>query len=177
MRNLFSLFTITIFFLSCNIVDKKPIAETTAVEEIVTTYYLIRHAEKDRSDPDNGDPNLTEAGLQRAKNWATFFTNVDLDQIYSTNYNRTQQTARFVAEQKGITIQSYNPSKLYSEDFQQLTQGGTVLVVGHSNTTPQFVNAIIGEEKYTDMDDGDNSSVYVVTVTGTKKSVQVLTVD
>ena len=57
------------------------------------------------------------------------------------------------------------------------TQGKTVLVVGHSNTTPQFVNKIIGEEKYPNMDDTDNGSLYIVTVVGNKAKVQVLTID
>ena len=176
MHKLFILLTIPLIILSCNSVDKKQIAEVKPIETSITTYYLIRHAEKDRSDPNNSDPNLTEEGIQRAKNWATFFKNVDLDKIYSTDYNRTLQTVVFVAEQKGITVQSYDPSSLYSDDFEQTTKGETVLIVGHSNTTPQFVNAIIGEEKYIDMDDGDNSSVYVVTVTENTKKVQILTV-
>ncbi|MDP5093772.1 MAG: phosphoglycerate mutase, partial [Polaribacter sp.] len=31
-----------------------------------TTYYLIRHAEKDRTDATNQNPNLNEDGLKRA---------------------------------------------------------------------------------------------------------------
>ena len=177
MRKVFILFTISVIVLSCDSADKKQIAEVTPMDTAITTYYLIRHAEKDRSNPNHNNPNLTEEGILRAKNWATFFKNVDLDKIYSTNYNRTQQTVGFVAEQKGITVQSYDPSSLYSKDFEQITKGKTVLIVGHSNTTPQFVNAIIGEEKYADMDDGDNSSLYVVTVTENTKKVQILTVD
>lgn len=32
------------------------------IAQEVTTYYLIRHAEKDRADPSNRDPHLTVAG-------------------------------------------------------------------------------------------------------------------
>ena len=45
----------------------------------------------------------------------------------------------------------------------------TVLVVGHSNTTPIFVNNILGEEKHKNMDDHDNASLYIVTITDGKK--------
>ena len=34
-----------------------------------TKYYLIRHAEKDRTDPTNQNPNLNEDGLKRAEKW------------------------------------------------------------------------------------------------------------
>ncbi|MBT8290569.1 MAG: histidine phosphatase family protein, partial [Muriicola sp.] len=40
--------------------------------------------------------------------------------------------------------------------------GNNVLVVGHSNTTPDFVNKMIGEEKYPPMDDSDNGSLFIV---------------
>ena len=59
------------------------------VEQKTTTYYLIRHAEKDQSDKTNRDPHLSEQGLKRAKNWATVLNDVKFDMVYSTNYNRT----------------------------------------------------------------------------------------
>lgn len=74
-----------------------------------TTYYLIRHAEKDRTDTSNKNPNLNLEGLERAKKWASYFKNIELDAVYSTNYNRTQQTATPTAEGKNwsfnLTIQ------------------------------------------------------------------------
>jgi broad specificity phosphatase PhoE len=176
VRKLFILFTLAIFTTSCDSSEKKQLPEVTPTETTMTTYYLIRHAEKDRTDPTNNNPNLTEAGLSRAKNWAVFFKNVSLDQVYSTNYNRTQQTAQFVAMDKNLEVQTYDPGKLNSEAFQKQTKGKTVLVVGHSNTTPQFVNAIIGETTYPDMDDGDNVSVYVVSLINDIKKVEILTV-
>ncbi len=130
----------------------------------VTTYYLIRHAEKDRSDPTNKDPNLTEAGITRAKNWAKYFDSIPLDQIYSTRFHRTQQTVAYTATNQNLPVQQYDPDQLYTEDFQILTQGQKVLIVGHSNTTPMFVNAILGEEMYPWMDDNDNASLYIVIV-------------
>lgn len=83
-------------------------------------------------------------------------------------------TASPTARDKELEIQLYDPSDLYSEEFITATQGKTVLVVGHSNTTPALVNAIIGENKYADMDDGDNGSMFIVTLIGDQSSVQVL---
>ena len=143
----------------------------------ITTYYLIRHAEKDRSDASNKNPNLKEEGKQRAANWAKVFEKVSFDIIYSTNYNRTFQTAAPTAMAQGVEVKAYNPRDLYNEDFQEETSGKTVLVVGHSNTTPAFVNAILGEKKYDNMDDSDNGSLFIVTVAGDSKTVQVLTIN
>ncbi|MEN8789558.1 MAG: histidine phosphatase family protein, partial [Flavobacteriaceae bacterium] len=62
-------------------------------EAPVSTFYLIRHAEKDRSDPENIDPELNQKGLGRAMHWAEILEDVSLDAIYSTDYERTTMTA------------------------------------------------------------------------------------
>ena len=147
---------------------------SSCTPEVTTTkYYLIRHAEKDRTDEKDRNPNLNENGQKRAKKWATYFKNIDLDAVYSTNYNRTQQTATPTAKSKNLEIKSYDPRKLYDSIFKIDTKGKTVLVVGHSNTTPVFANKILGEKKYENMDDHDNSSLYIVTITGDKKTSKI----
>ena len=157
--------------------ETAPVVEETPIvkEEVITsTYYLIRHAEKDRSDAENRNPSLIEAGQQRANHWATVFNDVSFDMIYSTDYARTQETATPTATQKGLKIQSYDPRNLFDENFQKATKGKTVLVVGHSNTTPSFVNAILGEQKFEQIDDSNNGNLYIITVTGEEKSAQLL---
>jgi broad specificity phosphatase PhoE len=138
-----------------------------------TTYYLIRHAEKDRTDKTNRNPNLNEKGIERSKKWAIYFNNINIDAVYSTNYNRTQQTAKPTAESKSLKILSYDPRKMYDSIFQTNTKGKTVLIVGHSNTTPVFVNKILGEKKYEWMKDDDNSSLFIVTISGNKKESKI----
>jgi|TARA_B110000858_G_scaffold117206_1_gene133796 broad specificity phosphatase PhoE len=138
-----------------------------------TTYYLIRHAEKDRTNTTNKNPNLNSDGVIRAEKWAKNFENIKLDAVYSTDYNRTQQTAAPTAKSKGLIVQSYNPSKMYDSIFKKNTKGKTILVVGHSNTTPVFANAILGQKKYKNMADNDNASLYIVTVVNDKKSSEI----
>ena len=144
--------------------------------EISTTYYLIRHAEKDRTVQTNSDPNLNSQGLLRADNWAKYFDSIALDAVYSSNYNRTLQTATPTAVKKGVAVQLYDTNSMYDALFQKATLGKTVLIVGHSNTTPAFVNLILAQEKYQSMNDNDNSSVYIVTIKGAKKISQILRV-
>lgn len=143
----------------------------------VTVYYCIRHAEKDRSDTTNKNPNLTEAGAGRAQNWAKVLTNVAFDAVYSTDYNRTQQTAAPTAEAQGLKVQSYDPRDLYNTEFAQATAGKTILVVGHSNTTPVFVNKVLAKETYPWMDDNNNGGLYIVTKIGETVTVQVLQIN
>lgn len=142
-----------------------------------TTYYLIRHAEKDRTDSGNKNPDLNENGLKRAKKWAEYFKNIDLDAVYSTNYNRTQQTAKPTANSKNLNITSYNPGKMYDSVFKANTKGKTVLIVGHSNTTPVFANKILGEKMYENMSDNDNASLFIVTISGDDKTSKIEKID
>ncbi len=160
MRFSIAFILMTFFLFSCGN-DKK----SNISEENTTTYYLIRHAEKDRSDTTNRNPELNTEGKKRATLWATHFKDTDLDLVYSTNYNRTQQTATPTAVSKGLEIIDYNPSNMYDDAFKAATKGKSVLVVGHSNTTPAFVNAILGKDKYKDIDDSENGMLFTVTVT------------
>lgn len=147
---------------------------TSCTSDETTTYYLIRHAEKDRTDKTNRNPNLNDKGLKRAKKWAKYFDLIDLDAVYSTNYNRTMQTAKPTADSKYLKIVNYDPRKMYDSIFKQNTKGKTVLVVGHSNTTPVFVNKILGKKKYEWMKDDDNSSLFIVTISNAKKTSKIL---
>ena len=130
-----------------------------------TTYYFIRHAEKDRSDANNKNPNLIQKGIFRAAKWSYVLEHVKFNAVYSTDYNRTKQTAQPTAEKNNVEITIYNPKELNSDDFIKNTKGKIVLVVGHSNTTPMFANAVIGEEKYESIDDSNNANLYIVTIT------------
>ena len=68
--------TLIVFFLfSCNssILD-------------CNTYYLIRHAEKVRLNPNDKDPELNEAGKERALFWKEYFNELEIDKIFSTDY-------------------------------------------------------------------------------------------
>lgn len=142
-----------------------------------TTYYFIRHAEKDRSLPENKNPSLNEAGKLRAKKWATIFKEVPFDMIYSSNYKRTIETASPTAESKNLTIQTYDPRVLNSKEFQTSTLGKTVLVVGHSNTTAAFANLILKENLYKPIDDNNNANLYIVSISENHKSSTLLVIN
>lgn len=138
----------------------------------VATFYLIRHAEKDRTNSENHDPGLTEQGKLRAERWASYFTDIPLDAIYSTNYVRTRMTAMPVAQQKGLPVIQYDPGQFYSPDLVKNTLGKHILIVGHSNTTPELVNKLVLENKYPHMDDKDNHTLYIVRTDGLKHEVR-----
>ena len=129
-----------------------------------TEIYLIRHAEKDRSDIKNRNPELNDLGKKRALKWVEVFKNIQFDKIYSTNYNRTIQTVTPISKENNIDISIYSPSKINYKNFVSNNIGSKVLVVGHSNTIPFFVNGLINKEFYQQIDDLNNSNLYKVTI-------------
>lgn len=157
----FALLLLLTFTLSCK---EEPAKDLTNEEVSVSTFYLIRHAEKIRSNPDDADPELNQKGLGRAMHWAEILNDVELDAIYSTNYNRTSMTAAPTSVKKNIDVQYYDPRIVDIEQFKADNLNKSVLVVGHSNTTPEFVNLLIGEDKFPEIDDNENGTLFIVQI-------------
>lgn len=147
------------------------------INEQTSTYYLIRHAEKDRSDSNNKDPHLTKKGLIRAQNWANTLTHIQFDAVYSTNYYRTKETAKPLADTQQLEIITYDPGKIELNNFLNNTLEKTVFVVGHSNTIPNLVNLLIGNEKYSLIEDTNNSNLYIVIIHNETITDQILVID
>lgn len=142
-----------------------------------TTYYLIRHAEKDLSDMSNKNPHLNETGMQRAQNWAKILKNIPFDAIYSTNYHRTLETAEPIAKVLNLDITLYSPNDLKLKQFMLETNGKTVLIVGHSNTTPTLSNALIKEMKYKQIPETTYGNLYIVNLNKTGTNTMLLSLE
>ena len=152
-------------------------AEKSLTPESITTIYLIRHAEKDRSDKENRNPELTDQGKKRAERWAEVLGLSKMDAVYSTNYQRTLQTAAPTATRNGLEIQIYEPNNLDIDSLATLHQGERILIVGHSNTTPMLVNRALGEERFEWIEDTVNGNLFVLTITPSARGVQVLSIE
>lgn len=157
----FVLFILIAINLSCK---EEPAQDMIQNQEFVSTFYLIRHAEKDRSNPDDADPELNQKGLGRAMHWAEILDAVTLDAIYSTDYNRTAMTAAPTSVKKNIDVQYYDPKIVDIDQFKADNLNKNVLIVGHSNTTSEFVNQLLGAEKYSAIDDNENGTLFIVQV-------------
>lgn len=149
-------------FVGCK-EDQKNFEEP--VDAGTSTFYLIRHAEKDRTDPENTDPELSQKGMGRAMHWAEILSEVQLDAIYSTDYQRTAMTAAATSVKKDVDVIYFDPSTMDVDQFKADNLNKNVLVVGHSNTTPEFTNQLISEDKYSKLDDSDNGSLFIVQIT------------
>ena len=113
----------------------------------VTTFVIVRHAEKATDDP--RDPSLSEAGRARAQALVRVLADEPLTATYATQYRRTQQTAAPTASAHGINVSTYEAALPAAQLAMQLrathATGGAVLVVGHSNTVPDIAASLSGQ--------------------------------
>lgn len=132
-----------------------------------TTVVLVRHAEKELSTID--DPPLAPDGELRAERLSQMFGKVtgtgQLEAIYVSDTRRTQQTAAPLATRLHL-----EPIILPGSDLKGLARrvihdhrGGSVLIVGHSNTVPEIIERISGI-KVVPIADDQFENIYVVSV-------------
>ena len=129
-----------------------------------TVVILVRHAEKAAQPA--ADPPLTDAGLARAKALAAVAKDAGVNAIITTQYVRTKATAEPTATALNVTPDVVNAGPLPAHAKAVADQvlkhpGGTVLVVGHSNTIPAIVGAL-GAPQPKDLCDSEYDQLFVV---------------
>lgn len=153
------------------------IIQASAQDEKLTTFILLRHAEKvvDGTMADKTkDPDLSETGKTRAESLVKLFKNTTINAIYSTPFVRTRKTVEPLANSKSLTIKEYEVNKLDAIDkMLQEHEGKTILVCGHSNTIPKIANYLSKSGNYKDFDDTDYGNILIITVSSKGKLASV----
>lgn len=132
-------------------------------QQPITTVILMRHAEKVNDGTD--DPSLTPQGHERATRLAQLLQNTTVDAIYSSPFQRTQNTIAPLAQAKGLTVQTYDPKK--PEEIDTILKkypGRTIVVCGHSNTTPRMANRLLGKTQFKDFEETEFGNLLVIDV-------------
>jgi 2,3-bisphosphoglycerate-dependent phosphoglycerate mutase len=145
----------------------------TKAQPGVTTVMLIRHAEK--VNDDSRDPDLSVEGRARAQSLVKILKKTKVDAIYSTGYKRTRNTVIPLALAKGLPVLGYSGSRMEEVDSMlQKFRGGTILICGHSNTTPAIINYLTGhKDEYQRFDDNDYGNLVMVLLVERGKNVKV----
>lgn len=134
-----------------------------------TTAWIVRHAEKDTAFVNRQDPDLTATGQQRAFDLAAYLQNEPVVKVYSTDTKRTKQTAKHVK----VPLEMYNPKSLtgFLELITQNANGKSVLIVGHSNTVLETIEALGGKRPVTQLTDDDYDYIFKVEIEAGKPAV------
>lgn len=127
------------------------------------TFVLVRHAEKDSSQPNNPDPELSPAGRERADRLARAVKRYKPHEIFSTNFKRTRDTAAPTAARRKKQVQIYDPSK-QADMIAAMMASKTDhhLIVGHSNTIPGLANALAKKEIFRNLVEAEHGVIWVI---------------
>ena len=127
------------------------------------TIILVRHAEK--ADATSPDPELTDAGKQRAERLAKIIKKYKPGAIYSTDFKRTRDTVAPIAAHRKLKVEVYDPKKpadLVDTIIKSRTKRS--LVVGHSNTVPGLANLLGKKEVFKNLDDTEYGVIWIVRI-------------
>jgi broad specificity phosphatase PhoE len=130
----------------------------------ITTVIAVRHAEK-KIEPQNQDPDLTPEGEARAKEIARMFADAGINVIYATQYKRTQETVKPLADLTGIapTLLQANQTEELAKQIQTNHRGQTIFVAGHNNTVPALVSILSGDT-YPVIPESEYDNLYIITI-------------
>jgi 2,3-bisphosphoglycerate-dependent phosphoglycerate mutase len=124
---------------------------------------LVRHAEK--ADDEAADPELSEAGRQRAERLASVVGRYRPGRFYSTNFIRTRETLAPFARKRKKEVKLYNPrepQKLIDEIMQSRTK--RFVVAGHSNSIPGLANLITKKELFKNLDESEYTVIWLIRI-------------
>lgn len=161
------------FLYSCSFQPAERSLHSNEDQAVSATYILTRHAEK--AAEGGKDPILNDLGTQRAKRLADLLKTAGIDAVYSTPYQRTRLTATPLAESLKLEILDYDP--FAQEDFEKIrkaAQNKKILIVGHSNTIPNMVNQLLGEERFGQLEEMEYDKLFIVTKIGDHSEALVL---
>lgn len=137
---LFLLLFLQLSFISCNKEDNE------------ATLIFVRHTE--RADDGTNDPPISQQGIDRAVNLYHVLRDngYKVSAVYSTDWLRTRMTGQPTADSLGLTIELYDQEdpEEFVKGMINRHKGESALIVGHFDSTPFFINLVLGEEAITE---------------------------
>lgn len=119
----------------------------------MTTVLLMRHAEYEE-----------DAALKRADILANVAENAGIKAIYTKDIERFQRTVRPLAQRLDLTPSTYQDIKEVVTAVQEDHYGEAVLIVGHSDTVPEIIDALGGDGTSCSIGSEEYDNLYIVTI-------------
>ncbi len=136
--------------------------------QATTTIIFFRHAEQ--TSHDEVDPPLSEAGQRRVAELTRQLVDADvvagIDAIYSTPYIRSMETARPLADQLDLPINSYaaDDTEEVLDTILKNHKGKIILVIGHSNTLPVLIANLGASKKVPAIAQSEFDNIYIISI-------------
>lgn len=142
------------------------VASNAAAQHRNLTVILVRHAEKDVSPTaDKVNPELTAEGRMRAQKLVKTAGKYKPKAIFSSNFIRTRDTAKPLADKRELEIQIYDHRNLQAiADLIMSGKYKKIVVVGHNSTTPALANLLVGSDKYKPLLESEYDKMFVIKI-------------
>lgn len=142
-------------------------ANLSSVDQGPTIVILVRHAEKAIVPPENKDPDLSLAGVARAHELARMFGDAGIKAIYVTQFKRTQQTVKPLADKLGLVATQVEAKKTAEvvKQIREQNAGQVIFIAGHNNTVPEII-AALGGPQLPIIAETEFDNLYILTVQG-----------
>lgn len=160
--NIYSMKKLLFFIVILFSFSQITLAQTTEV-------WIVRHAEKDKSNPQDKDPNLSDEGKIRAGDLATYLKKIKFDAAFSTSTKRTHQTLDSLIIKKVI---DYKNAKDLADTVKKSYAGKTIIIAGHSNTVLEIIDELGGKRPKESLTDDDYDYIFHLTLKGDKVRVK-----
>lgn len=136
--------------------------------------WVVRHAEKATENPKDKDPDLSDEGKKRAEALQKELKGQGIDSIFATNYKRTRLTGFPLADKIGISVKTYDAADQleFVKSLLANAQGKKLLIIGHSNTVLELVEAFGAKRPLKELGDNDYDYLFEVTIKGNKAEVK-----
>lgn len=150
-----------------------PVQQTKAKPTVV---YLVRHAEKVTTNPDEKDPDLTPIGYARSQALQKHLQNTPIDVFLTTPYKRTRLTLEPLAAGREIgTYQAHGYAAL-KKLITSKYAGKTIVVAGHSNTLLNIIDTFGAAKPVSTIGDSKYDYIFKLTLRpGKKAKVEIAT--
>ncbi|MGB7208688.1 MAG: histidine phosphatase family protein [Pyrinomonadaceae bacterium] len=125
------------------------------------TIILVRHAEK--ADLTSPDPELSDAGKERAQRLVKKIGKYRPGAFYSTDYKRTRDTVTPLANKRKKDVKIYDARKP-KELIDEIMKGKIkrYVIAGHSNTVPGLANLIAKKEMFKNLEDSEYTIIWLI---------------
>jgi 2,3-bisphosphoglycerate-dependent phosphoglycerate mutase len=155
MSNFIASVFLCCIFLSCN--QSEVVKENRFV-------FLVRHAEKV---DESTDAALSLEGIERSNRLKEILSESEIEHVFSTNFQRTRNTVKPLAEYRQLEIELYSVDTLWEFSQYILKHGyGNMLISGHSNSIPELANLLIGHEKHDEFKHEEYGNILIISIIG-----------
>lgn len=161
-------FLTLILFLFTSLCSFSPLFANDSQDS--TMFYIVRHAETELST--NGEKALSQTGNQRTKDLVQALETTPINAIYTSQANCDKETAKNVAKNKKLFINTYDNQHIESflQRILKQRKGQQVLVVGNLETVTKLLQTLSSSFSPTSIEEKDYSTLFEVLILSDKSA-------